>query len=143
NGTVLVAYMLGLVPFASLYLIKRVFYAYEDARTPFMAQIPIAALTVLSVPLILTLVDPMYAAMSAAGAMSLGNVVAWMVGMWQLRRHAARHGTRPPNSRAGVSLFGRLAAAALVSWAVGTGLVLLAEELLWSHRLAAVLLGAV
>src|SRR5699024_11112947 len=29
NGTVLVAYMLGLVPFASLYLIKRVFYAYE------------------------------------------------------------------------------------------------------------------
>lgn len=65
NGTVLVAYMLGLVPFASLYLIKRVFYAYEDARTPFMAQIPIAALTVLSVPLILTLVDPMYAAASA------------------------------------------------------------------------------
>ncbi|ASK65811.1 hypothetical protein CFK39_08170 [Brachybacterium avium] len=143
NGTVLVAYMLGLVPFASLYLIKRVFYAYEDARTPFMAQIPIAALTVLSVPLILTLVDPMYAAMTAAGAMSLGNVVAWLVGMWQLRRHAARHGTQPPSSRAGASLFGRLAASALVSWAVGTGLVLLAGDLLWSHRLAAVLLGGV
>ncbi|MDN5821053.1 MAG: hypothetical protein L0H39_06135 [Brachybacterium sp.] len=143
NGTVLVAYMLGLVPFASLYLIKRVFYAYEDARTPFMAQIPIAALTVLSVPLILTLVDPMYAAMTAAGAMSLGNVVAWLVGIGQLRRHAVRHGTQPPSSRAGVSLFGRLAASALVSWAVGTGLVLLAGDLLWSHRLAAVLLGGV
>ena len=143
NGTVLVAYMLGLVPFASLYLIKRVFYAYEDARTPFMAQIPIAALTVLSVPLILSLVDPMYAAASAAGAMSLGNVVAWLVGMWQLRRHAARHGTQPPSTRAGISLFGRLAASAAVSWAVGTGLVLLVGDLLWSHRLLAVLFGAI
>ncbi|MDN6399432.1 MAG: hypothetical protein L0K01_03140 [Brachybacterium sp.] len=142
NGTVLVAYMLGLVPFASLYLIKRVFYAYEDARTPFMAQIPIAALTVLSVPLILTLVDPMYAAASAAGAMSIGNAVAWLVGIGQLRRHALRHDTHPPSTRAGISLFGRLAASAAVSWAAGTGLVLLAGDLLWSHRLLAVLFGA-
>ncbi|WP_394216724.1 murein biosynthesis integral membrane protein MurJ [Brachybacterium vulturis] len=142
NGTVLVAYMLGLVPFASLYLIKRVFYAYEDARTPFMAQIPIAALTVLSVPLILALVDPMYAAASAAGTMSLGSAVAWLVGIGLLRRHAGRHGTQPPSTRAGMSLFWRLAASALVSWAAGTGLVLLAEDLLWSHRLLAVLLGA-
>lgn len=142
NGTVLVAYMLGLVPFASLYLIKRVFYAYEDARTPFMAQIPIAVITVLSVPVILVLVDPMHAAMAAAGAMSLGNVVAWCVGIWQLRRHAALHETRPPSLRAGLSLFGRLAAAAVVSWALGTGLVMLAGDLIWSHRLTAVLLGA-
>src|SRR5699024_1937334 len=106
NGTVLVAYMLGLLPFASLYLIKRVFYAYEDARTPFMAQIPIAALTVLSVPLILTLVDPMYAAMAAAGASSVGNLVAWVVGIVQLRVHAARHGTPPPSLRAELALFG-------------------------------------
>ena len=142
NGTVLVAYMLGLVPFASLYLIKRVFYAYEDARTPFIAQIPIAALTVLSVPIILTLVDPMYAAMASAGAMSLGNLVAWLVGMVQLRRHAARHETLPPSARVGLSLFGRLGVAAAGSWAVGTGLVLLAGDLLWRHRLLAVLLGA-
>ena len=142
NGTVLVAYMLGLVPFASLYLIKRVFYAYEDARTPFIAQIPIAALTVLSVPIILTLVDPMYAAMASAGAMSLGNLVAWLVGMIQLRRHAARHDTLPPSARVGLSLFGRLGVAAAGSWAVGTGLVLLAGDLLWRHRLLAVLLGA-
>src|SRR5699024_2832705 len=142
NGTVLVAYMLGLVPFASLYLIKRVFYAYEDARTPFVAQIPIAALTVVSVPIILALVDPMYAAMASAGAMSLGNLVAWLVGMLQLRRHAARHDTLPPSARVGLSLFGRLGVAAAGSWAVGTGLVLLAGDLLWRHRLLAVLLGA-
>ena len=143
NGTVLVAYMLGLVPFASLYLIKRVFYAYEDARTPFMAQIPIAALTVASVPLILTLVDPRFAAMAAAGAMSLGSLVAWGVGVVQLRLLAARHATPPPSARAELSLFARLGLAAAVSWAVGSGLVLLTEDLLWSHRLLAVGLGTV
>jgi len=141
NGTVLVAYMLGLVPFASLYLIKRVFYAYEDARTPFIAQIPIAAITVLSVPIILTVVDPQYAAMAAAGSTSLGNLAAWMLGMWQLRRHAARHGTTAPSSLTGVLLFARLAVSAVLSWAVGTGLVALAGDLFWSHRAMAVLLG--
>ena len=143
NGTVLVAYMLGLVPFASLYLIKRVFYAYEDARTPFIAQIPIAAITVLSVPLILTLVDPMYAAMAAAGSTSLGNLMAWLLGMWQLRRHAARHGTTAPSAAAGALMFGKLAVAAVGAWGVGTALVALAGDLFWTHRLMAVLLGAV
>ena len=142
NGTVLVAYMLGLVPFASLYLIKRLFYAYEDARTPFISQIPIAAVTVLSVPVILFLVDPMHAAMAAAGATSLGNLAAWLVGMWQLRRHAAKHDTNPPSARTGALVFGKLAGSALVSWAVGTALVALAGDLFWTHRLVAVLLGA-
>ncbi|MGP9536707.1 murein biosynthesis integral membrane protein MurJ [Brachybacterium sp. AOP43-C2-M15] len=142
NGTVLVAYMLGLVPFASLYLIKRVFYAYEDARTPFLAQIPITAITLISVPIILTAVDPMYAAMAAAGATSIGNLVAWLMGMWQLRRHAARHDAVPPSAAAGFVLFAKLAASALVSWGVGTALVALAGDLFWTHRASAVLLGA-
>lgn len=142
NGTVLVAYMLGLVPFASLYLIKRVFYAYEDARTPFIAQIPIALVTVLSVPIILTMVDPAYAAMAAAGSTSLGSLLAWLLGIWQLRRLAARHETLPPSAAAGALMFGKLAAAALVSWALGTALVQLADDLFWTHRALAVLLGA-
>src|SRR5690625_6935372 len=69
--------MLCLVTFASLYLIKRYFFAYEDARTPFLVQIPIAAITLLSVPVILNLVDPQWAAMAAAGSTSFGNLVAW------------------------------------------------------------------
>src|SRR5690625_6283330 len=67
--------MLCLVTFASLYLIKRYFFAYEDARTPFLVQIPIAAITLLSVPVILNLVDPQWAAMAAAGSTSFGNLV--------------------------------------------------------------------
>lgn len=142
NGTVLVAYMLGLVPFASLYLIKRVFFAYEDARTPFLAQVPIAVITVASVPIILTSVDPSRAAMAAAGATSLGSLAAWLLAMTLLRRHASRRGTEPPSAVAGMLLFARLAVAALLSWAVGTGLVALAGDLFWVHRGMAVLLGA-
>ena len=141
NGTVLVAYMLGLVPFASLYLIKRVFYAYEDARTPFLSQIPIAAITVLSVPIILTTVDPQYAAMAAAGATSVGNLAAWVMGMWQLRRLAARHDMVPPSVLSGAVLAAKLGGAAVVSWAVGTALVRLLEDQFWSHRAYAVVLG--
>ena len=143
NGSVLVAYMLGLMPFASLYLIKRLFYAYEDARTPFLAQIPIAAVTLISVPVILTLVDPQYAAMSAAGATSLGNLLAWLFGLWQLRRHAARHEVAPPSLRAEALLLGKLIAAGALSWAAGTGLVILLDGLIWQHRALAVVLGMV
>lgn len=143
NGNVLVAYMLGLVPFASLYLIKRVFYAYEDARTPFLSQIPITVISLAAIPVILLTVDPMWATMTAAACSSLGNLVAWLVGMWQLRRHANRLGTTPPSIRTGAIAAGKLLAATVLSWAVGAGLVALLDDAIWSHRLVAVLIGAV
>lgn len=143
NGTVLVAYMLGLVPFASLYLIKRLFYAYEDARTPFFAQIPITVITLASVPVIWTLVDPRWAAMAAAAATSLGNLVAWTVGLLMLRRRAARLEVTPPGVGRGAVVLAKLGLAGVVAWAVGTGLVQLLEGAIWSHRGMAVLLGAI
>ncbi|GAA1303716.1 murein biosynthesis integral membrane protein MurJ [Brachybacterium tyrofermentans] len=143
NGNVLIAYMLGLVPFASLYLIKRVFYAYEDARTPFLSQIPITVISLAAIPVILLTVDPMWATMTAAACTSLGNLVAWLLGMWQLRRHASRLGTTPPSIRIGAIAAGKLLAATVLSWAVGAGLVALLDDVIWSHRLVAVLIGAV
>ena len=44
---VLVAMMIGLVPYGWFFLVQRAFYAYEDARAPFLMQIPIAAITLL------------------------------------------------------------------------------------------------
>ena len=35
------AMILGVVPFSAQYLLQRAFYAYEDARTPFLIQIPV------------------------------------------------------------------------------------------------------
>ena len=40
---VTMAMMVGLVPFSAQYLFQRVFYAFEDARTPFLVQVPIVA----------------------------------------------------------------------------------------------------
>src|SRR5699024_6195735 len=134
---------LGLVPFASLYLIKRYFFAYEDARTPFLVQIPIAAITLLSVPVILNLVDPQWAAMAAAGSTSFGNLVAWAMGLWMLRRRAAALGVETPSQRAGTIMLVKLGGAGVVSWLVGTLLVALADDLFWIHRGMAVLLGSV
>ncbi len=44
-GEVLVAMTIGLVPFSVTYLVQRVFYAYEDARTPFVVQVVVAVVT--------------------------------------------------------------------------------------------------
>jgi putative peptidoglycan lipid II flippase len=38
---VTMAMMIGLVPFSAQYLFQRVFYAFEDAKTPFLVQVPI------------------------------------------------------------------------------------------------------
>jgi len=38
---VTMAMMVGLVPFSAQYLFQRVFYAFEDAKTPFLVQVPI------------------------------------------------------------------------------------------------------
>ena len=141
NGTVLIGYIVGLVPFASLYLMKRVLYAYENARVPFLVQIPNTAVSLLGVPIVLTLVPPQQAAMTAALISSFGNVLAWVLGMMLLRRHAAQLGTAPPSLRPSLILGAKLLAAAAAAWLVGTGLVALLGDVLWMHRLGAVVLG--
>ena len=39
-GLVIITMVFGLIPFSANYLAQRVFYAYEDARTPFFIQLP-------------------------------------------------------------------------------------------------------
>ncbi len=39
-GLVIITMVFGLVPFSANYLAQRVFYAYEDAKTPFLIQLP-------------------------------------------------------------------------------------------------------
>ena len=119
------------------------FYAYEDARTPFLTQIPVTVISLAAIPVILLTVDPAVGHGLPAGASSFGNLVSWLMGTWRLHRHARRLGTTPPSlAREGLVL-GKLLVAGLIAWAAGTGLVALLDDLFWSHRLAAVLLGAV
>ncbi|MCF2572483.1 murein biosynthesis integral membrane protein MurJ [Brevibacterium sp. UCMA 11754] len=39
-GLVIITMVFGLIPFSANYLAQRVFYAYEDAKTPFLIQLP-------------------------------------------------------------------------------------------------------
>ncbi|MCS6711859.1 hypothetical protein JSY14_07425 [Brachybacterium sp. EF45031] len=143
NGWVLVAYMLGLVPFAATYLVKRVFYAYEQARAPFLMQLPNTLVSVLAVAPILAFVDPRWATATAAAVSSLGNLLGWVLGLWLLRRIGRRLGVRSGASRESAVVMGKLLLAGAVALLVGWGLLALVGDLVWIGRLAAIAVGAV
>lgn len=142
NGPVLAGYMLGLVPFSATYLVKRVFYAYEDARTPLYMQIPTTIISVTAVGPILLLVDPRWAATAAATVSSVGNFLGWALGLWLLAQRAHSLGARAATARQTVLTFVKLAVAGLAAFAVGFALWHLLEDAFFSHRLVAVGLGA-
>jgi putative peptidoglycan lipid II flippase len=82
---VMMAMMFGLVPFGILFLLQRVFYAFEDAKTPFWLQIvvtgvaTIANLAALLLPLHLTVVG-------VGTGQALSNFAGMAVGLVLVRR---------------------------------------------------------
>lgn len=140
NSFVLVGYMLGLVPFAATYLVKRVFYAYEDARAPFWMQVPNTLISLVLVWPILAFVDPRWATATATAVSSLGNVLGWALGLWLLRRRARALGVHTSTARATTAVMVKLAVAGVVSLAVGLGLYWLLEDAVFTSRLVAVAL---
>jgi putative peptidoglycan lipid II flippase len=143
NGVVLAAYMVGLVPFAATYLTKRAFYAYEDAKAPFLMQIPVTLVPLLAVLPIVHFVDPRWVAPAAALASALGNLAGWAFGQWLLSRHARRLGATPPNGAATLGVLARLTVAGLVGLVAGVAAMGLIGDAMWSHRLLTVALGIV
>jgi putative peptidoglycan lipid II flippase len=81
---VMMAMMLGLVPFGFLYLLQRVYYAFEDAKTPFKLQVIVT---------VVATVGNLLAALLPVGWMGVGvglsqtasNLVAAVVGVVWLR----------------------------------------------------------
>lgn len=143
NGWVLIGYMLGLVPFAANYLTKRAFYAYEDARAPFLMQLPTSAVPLLAMLPILAFVDPHWAAACVALASSLGSVLGWLFGQHLLRRRAARLGAQMPSRLEAAGVLARLAIAAIGAILVGAVAVHLMGEAMWIHRVLTVVLGGI
>lgn len=118
---VLVAYLVGLLPFTVLYVVQRVFYALSDTRTPF--RFTIAQLVVVVPGMLLCFVLPKsMTAVGIAGVISLGGIVQLIVAVVLLRRkigplmdtHLA--GALRRLAAAGVPA---LAAGLLVLWAIG------------------------
>ncbi len=85
-GTVLLAYLVGLVPFTVLFVLQRVFYALEDTRTPFLIQVVQAVLYVSSAILIGLFVPVPWIAVALALALSVAGTVQTIVAIVLLRR---------------------------------------------------------
>lgn len=82
---VMMAMMLGLVPFGWLYLVQRVFYAYEDARTPFVLQVVVTVVAT-AVNVTALMVDPGRAGIVVGVGQSVSNLAAALLGFMLLRR---------------------------------------------------------
>ncbi|MGZ6764100.1 MAG: lipid II flippase MurJ, partial [Nocardioides sp.] len=81
---VMIAMMLGLVPFGWLYLIQRVFYAFEDAKTPFYLQVVVTVVATVA-NLVAAFVDPAHTGIVVGLGQTLSNLVAAIVGFMLLR----------------------------------------------------------
>ena len=119
-AAVMIAMMLGLLPFGWLYLIQRVYYAYEDARTPFLLQLVVTAIAT-AVNLAAFFADPAKVGVLVGIGQTVSNLAAALLGFWLLRR---RFGLL--QLRATTRLYVRLVAASLagagVAWPVVAGI---------------------
>jgi putative peptidoglycan lipid II flippase len=130
---VMIAMMVGILPFGWLYLVQRVFYAYEDARTPFFLQLVVTGIAT-AVNLYAFTVDPRQAGVVVGIGQTLSNLVAALVGFVLLRRRLGSLALHPT-----VRLYARLAVASLVAGLVAWPLDrLLASRLPDTHLTALV-----
>lgn len=82
---VITTMVIGLVPFSANYLAQRVFYAYEDAKTPFLVQLPQVIFTSVAVWAI-AYIPKEFTVMAIGAAMSLGYLLAMVLSFAILHR---------------------------------------------------------
>lgn len=116
-GLVLLGFLVGLVPFSTLYVVQRAFYALDDTRTPFLLQIVQAVIFIAGALSLLAAPSPVIAA-GIGLVTSLSVTVQAVAGALLLR-------TRLGGGGAGVlRRFGVFALATVP--AAGTGIAVLA-----------------
>jgi len=85
-GEVLRVMALGLVPFSVNYLVARVFYAYEDARTPFIVSAVNATVMALGNLLCWLAVPPEWTVVGIGVSMTVANSASFTLAVVLLRR---------------------------------------------------------
>ncbi|MFC5502247.1 murein biosynthesis integral membrane protein MurJ [Lysinimonas soli] len=93
-GVVLLAFLVGLVPFSALFLVQRTFYALGDTRTPFFVQLVQSGLFVAGALLTLLLPPDAVAAGIAIVTTIAGTVQALLAAYLLRRRLGALDGRR-------------------------------------------------
>jgi putative peptidoglycan lipid II flippase len=115
---VLLAFLVGLVPFSTLYVVQRAFYALDDTRTPFLLQIVQAVIFVAGALALLVAPSPLIAA-GIGLATSLSVIVQAIAGAVILRRRLGGGGSGI------LRRFGVFALASIPAAAVGVGVLAL------------------
>lgn len=137
-GPVIATMVAGLVPFSANYLLQRVYYAYEDAKTPFWVQVPQVVLTAIGVVASGALLPGAWIVAGIGASMSIGYVFAALVSAFLLRRKLARLGAKDL-----VVSHLKFTVAALVSAGVGAVGMHYLDDGLYSSRLGAFVVCAV
>ncbi|GAA2226216.1 murein biosynthesis integral membrane protein MurJ [Herbiconiux moechotypicola] len=90
-GNVLIAFLVGLLPFSTLFVLQRVFYSLSDTKTPFFLQVLQASIfTVLSAGC--ALLPPEHIAVGLALSLSAATGVQTLVAAIIVRRRLGGHG---------------------------------------------------
>lgn len=118
---VMMAMLLGIVPFGWLYLVQRVYYAYEDARTPFYLQLVVTGLAT-GFNLLGAVVSPAQTGVVVGLGQTASNVAAALLGFVLLRRRLGRLRLRD-TARTYVRLVIASLAATAACWALKTALL--------------------
>lgn len=126
---VLLAMMLGLVPYGWFFLVQRAYYAYEDGRTPFVLQLVVTGIA-LTFTVIGSLGPPTQTATWVGLGQTVSNLVAAVIGLWLLRHRVGSLGLSSV-----VRTLVRLALATAVGTAMGygalRGLTLVVDDRTW------------
>jgi len=83
-ATVIVAYLVGLIPFTVLFLLQRVFYSLDDTRTVFFLQVLQSVIFVGGV-LLVAMAPTTGIAVGIALVMSIATAIQTLVAAWLLR----------------------------------------------------------
>ncbi|MEV8213554.1 murein biosynthesis integral membrane protein MurJ [Leifsonia sp. NPDC077715] len=118
-GLVLIAYLVGLVPFSLVFMAQRAFYSLGDTRTPFLFTLAQVAVIIVGV-LLCFLAPPETRAASVALVVSIASVVQAVLAFALLRRRTGGvDGTRILGS------LWRFVLAGLASIAAGAGFLVI------------------
>lgn len=114
---VTMAMMVGLVPFSAQYLFQRVFYAFEDAKTPFLVQVPIVATWSAGNLLSLWLLadEPEWIVVGVGVSMTVANILGAGLSAYLLHRRLG-HIDGPRVVRTHVRLVLAAAAGGVCAW---------------------------
>ncbi len=131
-GLVTSAMALGLVGFSTNYLVVRAFYAYEDARTPFLAQLTNIAVLLLGNVASALLLPARYVVVGVGLSVAAGHLTGAVASATLLRRRLGHL-----EGRRTLRHLVRLGVAAVVTGAAGAGVAQLMDGVTWTGRLGA------